>query len=128
MAGYLSQLKPKLERQSSYQFLVLNLASNSLARVQPAASSITTDMLGATTCPRNGINFDNSLVSVFMGCLSIVFFIVAMASVFAASSVKLPPKTAHKLIVIDVIVTMSAAIPKPGTGTALPAAAATACE
>src|SRR5690606_19955262 len=106
--------------------LAANLASSSLARIQPADSSITTEMVGATIWPRKGTNLESSLVSVLIGCLSMLFLMAVTARVLAASSVRLPLNTAHRAMVIEVMVTMSAATPRPGTGTALPAATAAA--
>ena len=104
----------------------LNFCSSSFARVHPAASSNATEIVGATTLPKPGINFDNSFAIVFMGCFNMVFLIAAIAIALAAASVILPPKTAQRLVHMVVIVTISVAIPSPGTGTALPAAAAIA--
>ena len=102
--------------------------TNSIAIAQPALSSIATLIDGATICPNPGMNLETSFAIVFKGCFNSVLFIVARAIFLATFSGILLPKTADKDIAIVVIVVISAAIPKPGTGIALPAAAATACE
>ena len=89
---------------------------------------MTTEIVGATAWPNNGINLDTSLVITLIGCFNIAFLNDAIATALAASSVRLPPNTATRLMVIAVMVTRSVATPKPGTGIAFPAAAAAACE
>ncbi len=112
--------------QEILQQLYLLFASSSFAKTHPAASNIVTDTAGATIDPKIGINLDNSFATVFRGCFNIVDLIAETAIPFATFSGILALNTALNAIHIVVMVTISTATPKPGTGTAFPPAAATA--